>query len=176
MTAEPVAKKGHNGKRAKVHEQIRTEVECDGTDGVAGTGRIDAHQRHRRRHRHHQVSGMGDGRVGQESLHVGLSVGREVAECAGDSGHQANDIHHEVPRQLQPGKTGFREVCLRHGVDPRGRHAEAEADPQQERHGRSLARDRQEAADLGCRPFKHVGAPEVKGHRRQLERQSNRDH
>ena len=119
---------------------------------------------------------MGNGRVGQQTLHVGLTVRREIAQRAGDGGHQADDIHHEVPRRSQAGKARLREVCHRRSVDPRRRHAQTEADPQQQSHCCRLARDRQEAADLGSSPLEDVRAPEVERHRRQFECQADRHH
>ena len=52
--------------------------------------------------------------------------------------------------------------------------AERDADQQRQRGG--LRRDRQERVDLGRGAFEHVGAPEVKRHGRELERQADRDH
>ncbi len=53
---------------------------------------------------------------------------------------------------------------------------DAEGDPNQQRHRGRLRSDGQECIDLGRCAFENVGAPKMKRHGRELERQADHDH
>ena len=111
---------------------------------------------------------MGDGGVGQEPLHVGLAVGSEVAQRAGDRRHQRDHRN----RKVSYGRKVGHDPCRRFP----GRHAQGIGDTDQECYRRRLAGHRQKGSHFGRRPFEDVGAPEVEGHRRQFEGQPHRQH
>ena len=56
------------------------------------------------------------------------------------------------------------------------RGADADGDADQEGHRGRFRGDGQERIDFGRGAFEHVGAPEVKRHGRELERQADHDH
>ncbi len=108
-------------------------------------------------HGHHHVAGMGDGRVGQQPLHVRLAVGGQVAEGAGhcsQEAHQAADI--EGGRRRGGGEG--------HGQA----HEQAE--------GRGLRGHREEGAHFRRCALEHVRRPEMEGHGRDLESQAHHEH
>ena len=112
---------------------------------------------------------MRDRRVGEEPFHVRLSVGRQIAEGAGDCGHQSDEVDREVPHVGQAQGRGPRHLLPTEPSQPEG-HAQCHG------YGSRLARHGEKSAHLGGRPLKDVRTPEVERHGRELEGQPRGQH
>ena len=94
--AERVAEEGDDGEAAEVHEDVGGEIEEEGGDGFAGADDVGAGELHGGGDGHDHVAGVGDCGVGEEAFDVGLAVGGEVAEGAGDGGEDGEEEDDEV--------------------------------------------------------------------------------
>ncbi len=143
---------GHHQERPEVHEEVGREVDEQPPRPVLGEGH-DAHQ---------QVAGVGDRGVGEQPLHVRLGEGGHVAHRHGQDGE-----HHQ---QLVPADRAL-EVP---GARPGGREGPVE-EAQHDREAGGLGQHREERGHGSGRALVDVGAPEVEGHRRDLEAEAHEE-
>ena len=135
----------HDGECTKVHEQIRHQVKKH-RPGTVGR---------QRRQAHHHVARMGDGRIGEQALEVGLAICRQVAEGGRDRSEEGNG-RHQILGDSEKSWIADRACQHEHKACQEGQR-------------RPLGGHRQKPGNFGRGPFKHVRAPEMKRHRRQLE-------
>ena len=131
----------HDGERADVHERVHEQVEEHARRG-SRIGRSQGQE---------EIPPVGDARVGQHPLHVGLHQRNEIRRDHGDRG--------KPPQDGEPG--GVRVV---------------EGDQEDTRKGYEggcLYRCRHERGHRRRRTLVDVGRPHVEGHRRDLEREAN---
>ena len=157
LAVGPVADQCHDCERAEVHEQVDRQVEQYALDTVGREHLVailerDEHGDDAGQH----VTGVGDCRIGEHPLDVGLKVGGQVAEGRTDHGDHAQadrQRHRQVAETCQ----------LVNHPDQQGKRG-------------GLGGDREESADFGRSSLERVRTPEVEGDQGELEGQADQDH